>query len=163
MVDSYSGNETKGDNYDVLFWESSSPGESIPESSHVSSRSAPGIPLATGCVMNTQSAKAKGRKLQQWVRDTIISACKVKDDDVQSRSMGAAGEDIMLSPNARAKFPYSVECKNQERISIWKAYDQAGTNAGCHEPLLIIKRNNSRALAVVDAQHFINRCSYIKF
>tara|TARA_R100000656_G_scaffold20156_1_gene18177 strand:+ start:1169 stop:1510 length:342 start_codon:yes stop_codon:yes gene_type:complete len=112
--------------------------------------------------MKTQSAKSKGRKLQQWVRDTIQSACNLKPDDVQSRSMGASGEDIMLSPFARDMFPYSVECKNQERISIWNAYEQAQTNAGDHEPLLIIKRNNSKALAVVDAVHFINRCSYLK-
>ena len=112
--------------------------------------------------MKPQSAKSKGRNLQQWVRDTIQSACKLKPDDVQSRSMGASGEDIMLSPFARDVFPYSIECKNQERVSIWKAYDQAATNAGNHEPLLIIKRNRSRALAVVDAQHFINRCSYLK-
>ena len=63
--------------------------------------------------MNTQSAKAKGRKLQQWVRDAIISACNLQADDVQSRSMGAGGEDIMLSPTARAEFPFSIECKNQ--------------------------------------------------
>ena len=113
--------------------------------------------------MNTQSAKAKGRKLQQWVRDAIISACNLQTDDVQSRSMGAGGEDIMLSPTARAEFPFSIECKNQERISIWKSYEQAVSNAGNHEALLIIKRNNQKPLAVVDAEHFINRCSYIKF
>jgi len=112
--------------------------------------------------MKTQSAKSKGRKLQQWVRDMIRDACNLRQDDVQSRSMGASGEDIMLSPHARSVFPYSVECKNQERISIWKAYEQAETNAGNHEPLLIIKRNKSKPLAVVDAYHFINRCSYLK-
>ena len=106
--------------------------------------------------MNTQSAKAKGRKLQQWVRDAIISACNVKAEDVHSRSMGAAGAGIMLSANA-------VECKNQERVSVWKSYEQAVSNAGNHEPLLIIKRNNQKPLAVVDAEHFINRCSYVKF
>jgi len=109
--------------------------------------------------MNTQSAKAKGRKLQQWVRDAIVSACNLQADDVQSRSMGAGGEDIMLSPTARVAFPFSIECKNQERISIWKAYDQAKTNSEVHEPLLIIKRNNHEPLAVVNARYFIeNAC-----
>ena len=109
--------------------------------------------------MNTQSAKAKGRKLQQWVRDAIIKACNLQGDDVQSRSMGASGEDIMLSPLARATFPFSIECKNQERISIWKAYEQAKLNAEVHEPLLIIKRNNHEPLAVINARYFIeNAC-----
>jgi len=112
--------------------------------------------------MKTQSAKAKGRKLQVFVQDNIRRACNLKPDDVQSRSMGASGEDIMLSTSARHVFPYSVECKNQERINIWNAYEQALINAGNHEALLIIKRNNSKPLAVVDAVHFINRCSYLK-
>ena len=109
--------------------------------------------------MNTQSAKAKGRKLQQWVRDAIVSACNLQADDVQSRSMGAGGEDIMLSPTARVAFPFSIECKNQERISIWKSYEQAKSNAEVHEPLLIIKRNNHEPLAVINARYFIeNAC-----
>jgi len=76
--------------------------------------------------------------------------------------MGAAGEDIMLSPNARESFPYSIECKNTERTNIWKSYSQACANSGVHEPLLIVKRNNHKPLAVVDAEHFINRCYYLK-
>jgi hypothetical protein len=73
--------------------------------------------------------------------------------------MGASGEDIMLSPTAREKFPFAVECKNQERISIWKSYEQAKLNAEFHEPLLIIKRNNHEPLAVVNARYFIeNAC-----
>jgi len=73
--------------------------------------------------------------------------------------MGAGGEDIMLSPTARDRFPFSVECKNQERISIWKAYDQAKSNAEEYEPLLIIKRNNHEPLAVVNAKYFIELVS----
>ena len=74
--------------------------------------------------MTPQSAKAKGMKRQQWVRDLLITK-GLKTDDVQSRSMGAAGEDVMLSPYARESFPYSIECKNTERVNIWKAYAQA--------------------------------------
>jgi hypothetical protein len=111
--------------------------------------------------MNPQSAKAKGRKLQQWVRDLLV-AKGLKTDDVQSRSMGAAGEDVMLSPYAREAFPYSIECKNTERVNIWKAYAQASANAGNYEPLLIVKRNNHKPLAIVDAEHFTNRCFYVK-
>ena len=74
--------------------------------------------------------------------------------------MGAGGEDIMLSPTARAEFPFSIECKNQERISTWKAYDQAKSIAEVHEPLLIIKRNNHEPLAVINARYFIeNACT----
>ncbi len=52
--------------------------------------------------------------------------------------MGAGGEDIMLSAKARNMFPYSVECKNQETLNVWKAFEQAEHNSGVYQPLLII-------------------------
>jgi len=69
--------------------------------------------------------------------------------------MGAAGEDLMLSPAARLLFPYSIECKNTETLNVWAAWKQACANAGEHEPLLIIKRNRAQPLAVGDAKHFV--------
>jgi len=69
--------------------------------------------------------------------------------------MGASGEDIMLSAKARNMFPYSVECKNQETLNVWKAFEQAEHNSGAYHPLLIIKRNRQEPLAVVEANHFI--------
>ena len=105
--------------------------------------------------MNTQSAKAKGRRLQQWVRDKLIEQKGIKEDDVQSRSMGAGGEDIILSSDARHYFPYSIECKNQEKLNVWKAYEQAQSNSGVYQPLLVIKKNRKQPLIVVDAEYFI--------
>ena len=55
--------------------------------------------------MKTQSAKAKGRKLQQWVRDQIIEQLEVHPEDIESRSMGAGGEDLIMARAARQKFP----------------------------------------------------------
>ena len=67
--------------------------------------------------MKTQSAKAKGRKLQQWVRDQIIEQLEVHPEDIESRSMGAGGEDLIMARAARQKFPFSVECKNVEKLN----------------------------------------------
>ena len=64
--------------------------------------------------MKTSSAKAKGRRFQQWVRDQLIEQLNVHPEDVESRSMGAGGEDLIMARAAREKFPYSIECKNQE-------------------------------------------------
>ena len=47
--------------------------------------------------MKTQSAKAKGRRLQQWVRDQLIEQLDVHPEDIESRSMGAGGEDLIMS------------------------------------------------------------------
>ena len=62
--------------------------------------------------MKTLSAKAKGRKLQKWFRDVLIEQLKIHEEDIESRSMGAGGEDLIMARAAREKFPYSVECKN---------------------------------------------------
>ena len=69
--------------------------------------------------MKTSSCKQKGRKLQQKVRDIILESFdNLREDDVRSTSMGAGGEDVLLSPAARDVFPFSVECKNQEKLNV---------------------------------------------
>ncbi len=93
--------------------------------------------------MKTQSAKAKGRRLQQWFRDLLIEKLNIHPEDIESRSMGAGGEDLIMARAAREKFPYSVECKNQEKINLWESYNQAQQNSKNHEPVVILKRNNS--------------------
>jgi hypothetical protein len=59
-------------------------------------------------------------------------------------------------------FPYSVECKNQETLNVWKAFEQAEYNSGSYRPLLIIKRNRKEPLAVVEANHFIELIDHAK-
>jgi hypothetical protein len=105
--------------------------------------------------MKTQSAKAKGRRLQQWVRERLIEVLQVHPEDIESRSMGAGGEDLIMARAAREKFPHSIECKNVEKLNVWDAYDQAVANCGKYEPLLVMKKNGKKPLAVVDADYFI--------
>lgn len=69
--------------------------------------------------------------------------------------MGESGADIKLSATGKKYFPYDIECKNNETWKgIYKAYDQA-SNHGNLEPLLFIKMNNKRPLAIVDGEHFL--------
>jgi hypothetical protein len=105
--------------------------------------------------MKTSSAKAKGRRFQQWVRDQLIEQLNVHPEDIESRSMGAGGEDLIMARAAREKFPFSIECKNQEALNVWKSYEQAEANSGDYEPVVFIKRNNQKPLVVVDAEYFI--------
>lgn len=108
----------------------------------------------------TASRKAKGRRLQQWVRDKILARfTDLEQDDVKSTGMGQGGEDIQLSPAARKLFPFTVECKNTERINVYAFYDQACAHDK-GEPLVILKSNHKKALAVVDAEYFIERMKY---
>ena len=105
--------------------------------------------------MKTSSAKAKGRKLQQWFRDLLIEKLNVHPEDIESRSMGAGGEDLIMARAARKKFPYSIECKNQEAVNVWKSYEQAKENSGDYEPIVVLKRNNTNPLVLVDADYFV--------
>jgi len=109
--------------------------------------------------MKAQSAKAKGRKLQQWVRNKLIDLLDVHPEDIESRSMGAGGEDLIMARAAREKFPYSIECKNVEKLNVWDAYEQAKANCGNYEPLVVMKKNNKQPLVVIDAEYFIKKCS----
>ncbi len=106
--------------------------------------------------MKSQSAKAKGRRFQQWVRDRLLEAAIwLEEDDIRSTSMGASGEDLLLSPAARRVYPIAVECKNQESMSIWKSMQQAEANAGDNTPVLFFKRNRSPEYACVPASFLI--------
>ena len=106
--------------------------------------------------MKTSSAKAKGRRLQQKFMQLLIEKLDIDPEDIESRSMGAGGEDLIMSKAARNKFPYSVECKNQERMNIWQAWEQANNNKGIYEPLVVIKKNGVRPLVVLDAENFLD-------
>ena len=107
--------------------------------------------------MKTRSAKQKGRRLQQNVRDLLLEALSeyLEEDDIRSTSMGAPGEDLLLSPLARKLVPLSLECKNQEAVNVWKAYEQAKENSGDYEPIVVLKRNNTKPLVLVDADYFV--------
>lgn len=106
--------------------------------------------------MKTSSAKAKGRRLCQSVVDLLLAAFDtLQPDDLIVTSSGATGEDIRLSPLARQAFPFSVECKNQEKLNIWAALEQAESNCAGFTPLLVFSRNRSKTYAVIEVDKFI--------
>lgn len=79
--------------------------------------------------MKTQSAKAKGRNLQKFLAQWVTRHFKLQEGDVESRSMGAGGVDLMLSPAAREVFPVSIESKNTRKRPGPAALKQASENA----------------------------------
>lgn len=107
--------------------------------------------------MKTQSCKAKGRRLQQQiVQDLLQRFPELTDDDVRSTSMGANGEDILLSTSARRYIPFSFEAKNQERVNIWSAIEQAGTNAPRDADVaVVIKKNKTKPHVVLTWECFL--------
>ena len=106
--------------------------------------------------ISVQARKAKGRALQQKVRDAILAAFPVLEkDDVKSTGMGQGGEDVQISPAARKLFPYSVECKRNKSFAVYGPYEQAVANSAGFEPVLVIQGDRKKALALIDLEHFI--------
>jgi hypothetical protein len=108
--------------------------------------------------MTVKSAKAKGRRLQQLVRDLILDTYPQLelDTDVRSAIMGETGEDIKLSSKARQVFPYSVECKSLKKIAVYNYYDQALSNTpdNC-SPLVVLKQDRRKPLVLIDLEKFM--------
>ena len=103
-----------------------------------------------------RSRKAKGRRLQDWVRDSLRGLfLTLTDDDVKVAIMGERGADVKLSKQAKKLFPYDIECKNTEGwAKVYNAYDQADGHGSDH-PVVFIKMNRRTPLAIVDAKHFM--------
>ena len=107
--------------------------------------------------MKTRSAKNKGKRLQNNIRDILLeNFTELEPDDIKSTTMGESGEDIQLSPAARKLIPYAIEYKNKEKLNIWESLKQAESNSEKGKPVLIFKRNRSKTYAVLEIQDFID-------
>jgi hypothetical protein len=108
--------------------------------------------------IKVQSAKAKGRRLQQWVCQKISELTGFawgKDKPIESRSGGQNGVDVRLEQSVLSVFPFSVECKSQELWSVHEWVEQAQANK-IHDTdwLLFVKRSREPALVVMGAEQF---------
>lgn len=107
--------------------------------------------------ISVSSAKAKGRRLQQIVVDFILGLHPdLEPDDVVSCPMGSHGADVKLSPAARKRFGYAVECKARQKFALYADYDQAKAHTvkSGGEPLLIVKGDRKAPLVVMSLDHF---------
>ena len=98
-----------------------------------------------------QSRKSKGKGFQNSLRDDLIDRLGIDPGDILSTAMGQSGCDLYLSPAARARFPFGVECKAQERIALPEWWEQCTRNAAAEglTPLLVLKQSRREALAVL--------------
>jgi len=114
-----------------------------------------------GSPSNPRYSKAKGRKLQNLLRDKLrVAYPSLEEDDIKSQTMGMPGEDIVLSPAARREIPYSFECKNVERLSFWATVEQCEAN--CKEgitPTIVVKKNRKKPYVAIPLESFIRLIS----
>ena len=106
---------------------------------------------------STAAAKSKARLHQQAIATAIQTALHLPEEDVVSRPMGSPGLDIMLSERARHLFPYGIEAKRVEKLSIPKWWEQTWTNAETEglKPLLVYRRSREEAMVVMRWADFL--------
>ena len=111
-------------------------------------------------LMNPRSSKAKGRRLQNYLRDLLKEAFpSLRDDDIKSQIMRVSGEDVVFSPLSKRLIGLSFECKNQERLNLWDSLSQAETNCEDRTPVLVFKRNRSKTYAAIPFEFLIKLLS----
>ena len=110
--------------------------------------------------MKASSAKGKGRRLQNYLKDKLYDFFpSLRNGDIKGAVMGESGEDIKLSPAAKDLIPYSFECKNQERLNIWESLNQAEGNSDDRTAVLIFKRNRTPVYAAIPFEYLIKLLS----
>ena len=110
-----------------------------------------------------RSSKAKGRRLQNFVRDMLreIYMPELHEDDIKSQTMGMTGEDIVRSPAAKKVCTFSFECKNVERLQIWKAIEQCEANKPDYSsPAVVFKKNGKEPYVAIPLTVF---CDMLQF
>ena len=111
----------------------------------------------TSMIKAGRSSKAKGRRLQNLVRDKLREKfTSLEEDDIKSAIMGTVGEDIVLSPAARKVIPFSFECKNVEKLNFWGTVKQCEDNTpeGSY-PAVVIKKNKKQPYVAIELDTFI--------
>lgn len=83
------------------------------------------------------------KKLHQTFSD-------LQEDDVRNLSMGATGEDILLSPLARKYFPFSVEVKYRASWSILQHMDQARGHNTKYPPIVVFRKARDKLYCVLE-------------
>ena len=108
-------------------------------------------------MISVRSRKAKGRNLQDLVVSKLLALSQgLEQDDIKGAIMGEHGADVKLSPAAYKRYPFKIECKNQEKFKgIYTIYSQAAGHTGKGEPLIILKMNRQKPLVIMDLDFFL--------
>lgn len=95
--------------------------------------------------------------MERIIRDKIKEAFNLSNEDIRITVGSENGADVKLSKKGKIRFPFSIECKNQEGFtSIYKHYEQAKGHEKDLIPLLLIKSNHKPILAVLDFDYLLS-------
>ena len=86
---------------------------------------------------------------------------QLHEDDIKSQTMGMTGEDIVRSPAAKEVCTFSFECKNVERLQIWRAIEQCEANKpDCSAPAIVFKKNGKQPYVALPFTVFCDMLQY---
>lgn len=103
-----------------------------------------------------RSAKNKAVRHQNAIRDAILATFpNLTADQVRCAVMGQKGEDIALSPEARALLPFSIEAKAHKTgfAKAYQALEQA--DLGDHAPIAVVKEDRREPLLIMRFNDFL--------
>ena len=111
---------------------------------------------------SAKASKAKGRRLQNYVRDMLRDVYhQLHEDYIKSQTMGMTGEDIVRSPAAKEVCAFSFECKNVERLQIWRAIEQCETNRPEYSaPAIVFKKNGKQPYVAIPFTVFCDMLAF---
>lgn len=105
--------------------------------------------------ISISSAKGKGRALQQWVCQRIADLFGIEynqsDDDclIHAREMGQSGVDVILRGEVGKEFPFAIECKSTEQMSMLSFIQQAQANSKDGKEWMVVFKSRSIPSPVV--------------
>lgn len=112
--------------------------------------------------IKVRSAKNKGKNLQNRVCELLslysgIPWSNTDESLIQSRPMGQHGVDVILSGEAREKFPFSIECKSTESFSLPATINQAKANTKDGDKWLVVHKSSrlTRPVVILDLEVFL--------
>ena len=108
--------------------------------------------------MRSSSAKAKGRRLAAAVKHLLLKYWPdIPSADVSVTPSGVTGPDLTFSSRAMEAIGLTIECKNQERLNIFKAIKQAESHSGGSPgvPIVFFSRNREDIYIAMRADPFL--------
>lgn len=103
--------------------------------------------------MVLKSPKQKGSRLERKIAQLI----REKGLDKNCRRMPLSGAFPHLQADIYTALPIHIEAKNQERLQIWKWWNELRAKAKFgKEPTLIFSGNHRPILVAIDIDYFLN-------
>jgi hypothetical protein len=105
--------------------------------------------------MKHSSIRQKGQRLEREVAAMLEDKLGITATRMAGSGAFHLKGDVYIGDPE--KFPWTVECKNNEAHKIWQEWKQAESQAtGNKKPLLIISGNHRPVLAVVRVEDLID-------